>query len=300
MDIGYLGMGRMGAPMARHLVTAGHSVMVWNRTSAACAPLVEAGAKQGDSVAAVAAASRIVAACLPNGAVVEDVLERADGVFAGWRDGGHEHGILIDHSTIDPADAQRLASRCAELGHAFVDAPVSGGPAGAQAGNLAVLVGGDDVAVAAARPVIDTYAGTIVHFGAAGTGQIAKLANQICIAANVQGLGEAFRLTESYGLDAALVAEALLGATANSVMLQTRAPVPGLQPAMPASNDWAPGFAADFMAKDLDFALRAASAHDLSVEVTAMVREHLRQVQDAGLVDRDWTIFTTMPAVSDQ
>lgn len=295
MDIGYLGMGLMGAPMARHLVTAGHSVTVWNRTGAACTPLVEAGAVAGETVAAVATASPIVAACLPNGAIVEDVLTRDDGLFAGWREGGHEHGILIDHSTIDPADAQRLAVLCAERGHAFVDAPVSGGPAGAQAGNLAVLVGGDDAAVAAARPVIEAYAGTIVHFGPAGTGQIAKLANQICIAANVQGLGEAFRLTEAYGLDAALVAEALLGATASSVMLQTRAPVPGLQPAMPASNDWAPGFAADFMAKDLDFALRAAEARDLPTDVTAMVRERLRLVQDAGLGDRDWTIFTTMP-----
>ncbi len=294
MDIGYLGMGLMGAPMARHLIDAGHDVTVWNRTPAAGDPLVAAGARRGDTVAAVADASPIVACCLPNGAVVEDVLTRADGVFAGWRGAGTAGGIVIDHSTIDPADAERLAALCQEHGHTFLDAPVSGGPAGAAAGNLAVMLGGADDAVATATEVMGAYAATIVHFGAAGTGQVAKLANQICIAATVLGLGEAFRLTDSYGLDPALVAEALTAATASSMMLQTRAPVPGLQPAMPASNDWAPGFAADFMAKDLDFALRAAAAQNVPSASTELVRDLLAQVQAAGQGDRDWTIFTTL------
>ncbi len=293
MDIGYLGMGLMGAPMARHLIDAGHDVTVWNRTPAAGDPLVAAGAQRGDTVAAVAAASPIVACCLPNGAVVEDVLTRADGVFAGWRDAGTTGGILLDHSTIDPADAQRLAALCEDEGHTFLDAPVSGGPAGAAAGTLAVMLGGADGAATIATDVMAAYAATIVHFGAAGTGQVAKLANQICIAATVLGLGEAFALTDAYGLDPALVAQALTGATASSMMLQTRAPVPGLQPAMPASNDWAPGFAADFMAKDLDFALRAATAHDVAHRSTEIVRGLLAQVQAAGKGDRDWTIFTT-------
>lgn len=294
MDIGYLGLGLMGAPMARHLLDAGHAVSVWNRTPSACAALVDAGARICGSTAEVAAASPIVACCLPNGDIVEDVLTRTDGVFAGWHDAGNHAGIVIDHSTIDPADAQRLAERCRAMGHAFVDAPVSGGPAGAAAGSLAVMLGGDDAAVAAATPVIETYAATIVHLGGPGSGQVAKLANQICIAANVLGLGEAFRLTEAYGLDAALVAQVLEGATANSTMLQTRAPVPGLQPTMPASNDWEPGFAADFMAKDLDFALRAASAQHTPVAATALVRELLGRVQAAGAGDLDWTIFATM------
>lgn len=294
MDIGYLGMGLMGAPMAHHLIEAGHSVTVWNRTPSACAPLVAAGARGADTVAEVAASSPVIACCLPNGAVVEDVLTRDDGVFAGWREGGHGAGILIDHSTIDPADAHHLAARCAEEGHAFLDAPVSGGPAGAAAGNLAVMLGGDEAAVAAATPVIEAYAATIVHLGAPGSGQVAKLANQICIAANVLGLIEAFRLTDAYGLDPTLVAQVLEGATANSTMLQTRAPVPGLQPAMPASNDWAPGFAADFMAKDLDFALRAAAAKNTPITATALVRDVLARVQAAGSGSRDWTIFTTM------
>jgi 3-hydroxyisobutyrate dehydrogenase-like beta-hydroxyacid dehydrogenase len=280
--------------MAHHLIDAGHSVTVWNRTPAATDALVSAGAQRGDTPGAVAAASPIVACCLPNGSVVEDVLLRDDGVFAGWREGGHPAGILIDHSTIDPADAERLAERCASEGHAFVDAPVSGGPAGAQSGTLAVMLGGEAHAVATATPIIESYAATIVHLGGPGTGQVAKLANQICIAATVLGLGEAFRLTDAYGLDPQLVAEVLAGATASSMMLQTRAPVPGLQPAMPASNEWAPGFAADFMAKDLDFALRAAASHGTPIAATAMVRELLARVQAAGSGDRDWTIFTTL------
>lgn len=294
MNIAYLGLGLMGAPMAQHLIRAGHTLTVWNRSPEACGPLVAAGAVRGATVAAAAAVSPIVACCLPNGAVVEDILTRADGVFAGWRDGGHRSGILIDHSTIDPADAQRLAARCADEGHAFLDAPVSGGPAGAAAGQLAVMVGGDDTAVATATPVMEAYASTIVHLGGPGTGQVAKLANQICIAATVLGLAEAFRLTDAYELDAHLVAEVLAGATASSTMLSTRAPVVGLQPAMPASNAWAPGFAADFMAKDLDFALRAAAAHQTPIAATAIVRGLLAQVQAAGDGGRDWTIFTTM------
>jgi 3-hydroxyisobutyrate dehydrogenase len=294
MEIGYLGLGLMGAPMAHHLLDAGYTVTVWNRTAAAADPLVAAGAQRGETVSAVAAASPIVACCLPNGSVVEDVLTRADGVFAGWREGGYGRGIFIDHSTIDPADAVRLAERCEAEGHAFVDAPVSGGPGGAQAGTLAVMLGGDELAVTAAKQVIESYATTMVHFGGPGTGQVAKLANQICIAATVLGLGEAFRLTDAYGLDPHQVAEVLAGATASSTMLQTRAPVPGLQPAMPASNGWAPGFAADFMAKDLDFALRAAASHGTPITATAIVRELLARVQAAGNGDRDWTIFTTL------
>ncbi len=294
MDIGYLGLGLMGAPMAAHLIAAGHGVAVWNRTESACAALVDAGARQGSSVADVARTGPIVACCLPDGSVVEDVLTRDDGVFAGWSDGGHRSGIVIDHSTIDPADAQRLALLCADAGHAFLDAPVSGGPAGAAAGTLAVMLGGDDAAVAASTPIIEAYAATIVHVGPSGSGQVAKLANQICIAATMLGLGEAFRLTESYGLDPALVARVLDGATASSMMLATRAPVPGLQPAMPASNGWEPGFAADFMAKDLDFALRAAAERRTPIATTARARELLARVQTAGQGDRDWTVLTTM------
>lgn len=292
MRVGYAGLGLMGEPMARHLVQGGHDVTVWNRTAAATEPLVAAGARAAATPAELAAAADVVATCLPDGAVVRDLLAGDRGVFAGWAAAGTS-GVVLDHSTIDPADAEALAALAAEHGHVFLDAPVSGGPGGAAAGALAVMVGGDADALERVRPVLDCYAATIVHIGGPGRGQIAKLANQICIGLTMLGLGEAFALTQAYGLDPATVAAVLEGATANSVMLQTRAPVPGLQAGMPASQDWAPGFATDFMAKDLDFALRAAGPRDVPVRGTELVRELLARAQAAGQGGLDWTVLTT-------
>ena len=292
MRIGYAGLGLMGAPMARHLIDGGHEVTVWNHTAAAAEPLVAVGATAAATPGALAERSDVVACCLPNGAVVGELLEGDDGVFAGWARAGIA-GIVVDHSTIDSGDAEDLAARCAARGHTFLDAPVSGGPAGAAAGTLAVMVGGDTEALERVRPALDSYAGKVVHLGGPGRGQVAKLANQICIGLTVLGLSEAFALTQAYGLDPQLVAEVLAGATASSVMLDTRAPVPGLQPGMPASEGWAPGFAADFMAKDLDFVLAAASARGVPVVGTELVRELLARAQAAGQGDRDWTVLST-------
>ena len=290
MRVGYAGLGLMGAPMARNLLRAGHEVTVWNRSPGHTEDLGAAGATVAGTPAEVGARAEVVAMCLPNGSVVEDVLFRADGVLAGLAPGG----VVADHTTIAPRDAVRLAARCADAGYVFLDAPVSGGPHGAAAGELATMVGGDDGAFARALPVLDAYSAKVVHVGGSGSGQIAKLANQICIACTELGVAEAFALTGRHGLDPAVVFEVLTAATADSTMLRTRAPVPGLQPGMPASTAWAPGFSTDFMAKDLDFALADADAEGVPVAGTRLVRDLLARSQSDGGGALDWTAFSRL------
>lgn len=290
MRVGYLGLGLMGGSMAANLVRAGHELTVWNRSAGPTEPLARLGAKVAGTPAEVGGRSEFIFACLPNGVVVRDVLFGPSGALS---DGGDVAGkIVIDNSTISPDDARALARDCGSVGVEFLDAPVSGGPEGAVAGNLAVFVGGDEAACARAEPVISAFATTIVRLGESGSGQVAKLANQIVIAANVLGIAEAFKYAAEREVPLDRLLEALLGATANSKMLQTRVPVAGLQPDMPASRDWRPGFRADFMAKDLDFALDDAAGVGRELRTAELVRGLLRLVRADGRADRDWTVFS--------
>lgn len=275
----------MGAGMARNLLRAGHDVVVWNRSPAPAQELVAEGARWADTPAALGDCP-VVAMCLPNGAVVESVLFGDDGVLSASTAGPV---TIIDHSTIAAADARAIAQRCAEAGHNFLDAPVSGGPQGAEAGTLAVMVGGEHAALEQVRPVLSAYSSSIVHMGAPGAGQTAKLVNQICIALTVQGLGEGFRLGLAHGLDPDALYQLLRTATADSVMLRTRVPVAGLQAGMPASSEWAPGFSAEFMLKDLDFALAAATESGVETPGVRHVRDALASLVDAGGGKLDWT-----------
>lgn len=290
MRVGFLGLGLMGGSMAANLVRAGHDVTVWNRSSGPTEPLARLGARVAGTPGEVGGRSDFVCVCLPNGAVVREVLFGSGGALSAEADPAGK--IVIDNSTISPSDARALAGDCGEVGAAFLDAPVSGGPEGAAAGTLAVFVGGDRSAFTQAEPVISAFATTIVHLGDSGSGQVAKLANQIVIAANVLGISEAFRYASERAVPLDRLLEALLGATANSKMLQTRVPVTGLQPDMPASRDWQPGFRADFMAKDLDFALDDAAGVGLELRTAELVRELLRLVGADGRADRDWTVFS--------
>jgi 2-hydroxy-3-oxopropionate reductase len=283
--VGFVGLGLMGTGMARNLLRAGHDVVVWNRSPDPVQGLVADGARAVDNPAALGRCS-VVAMCLPNGAVVESVLFGDDGVLS---DPMSTAVTVIDHSTIAAADARRLADRCDVSGHAFLDAPVSGGPQGAEAGTLAVMVGGDPKALDEVRPLLSAYSSSIVHMGGPGAGQTAKLVNQICIALTVQGLGEGFRIGLANGLDPDALYQVLRTATADSVMLRTRVPVAGLQTGMPASNGWAPGFSAAFMLKDLDFALAAAADSGVELPGVRHVRDSLATLVDGGGGDLDWT-----------
>lgn len=278
----------MGSPMAANLLRAGFDLTVFNKTPESVEKLRSAGAKVAADPAELGRNCEVICTSLPNGQIVESVLLGKDGVLTHARPGT----IVIDHSTVSPADARRIAARCQAIGCLFLDAPVSGGPEGARAGELAVFLGGDELAADRAKPVLAAYSKTVVYMGKTGSGQVAKLANQITIAATVLGISEAFRYTQARGIDSAKLRAVLEGATADSAMLRTRVPVAGLQPHAPASNGWRPGFTTDFMAKDLDFALADAAEIDLELTSTNLVRRILSLVQSDGRGGDDWTILS--------
>lgn len=289
MRVAFLGLGLMGAPMATNLVSAGHDVTVWNRTESKTAAPAAAGAAVAGTPAAAAEGADAVCLALPTGAEVRAVLE--DGVVAALALSG---GSVVDHSTIAPADARALAQWCGESGVGFLDAPVSGGPWGAAAGELCVMVGGDADVVARNRPVLDASAATVIHVGPAGTGQVVKLANNLAYAITTLGVVEAFHLAGAEGVAPAVTLDVLSSATADSRALRQRAPVPGLQDGMPASSDWAPGFATDMMAKDLELAIAAAHEDGLALPATALARTILELAQQAGLGAKDFSVFATL------
>lgn len=289
MRIAFLGLGLMGAPMAANLLKAGHDVTVWNRTASKADPLVAAGATLAADPGTAAEGADAVCCALPTGAEVRAVLEH--GALAAVSQSG---GSVVDHSTIAPEDARALAEWCAEAGVGFLDAPVSGGPWGAAAGELCVMVGGETEVVARNRPVLEASAATVIHVGPSGAGQVVKLANNLAYAISTLGVVEAFHLARAEGIDPAVTLEVLTAATADSRALRQRAPVPGLQDGMPASTGWAAGFAADMMAKDLEYAIATAHMGGLALPATALARTVIELAQQAGLGDKDFSVFATL------
>ena len=270
--IAWLGLGVMGAPMARHLAEAGHEVTVFNRTRARADAWVAAnGGRAAATPAEAADGAAIVLACVGADADVEAVTTGVDGCFAAMGDGT----LFVDHTTIGPATARSLAAAGEERGLHVLDAPVSGGQAGAEAGALAVMCGGSDEAMAAARPVLDAYGKRVVHVGPAGAGQSAKMANQIAIAGVLQGLAEAMRFTQAAGLDAGVVHDAIGGGAAQSWQMDNRW-------ATMAEGRYDFGFAVDWMRKDLGLAIAEANALGVGLPLTALIDQFYAEVQAMG------------------
>ncbi|HKR24791.1 MAG TPA: NAD(P)-dependent oxidoreductase [Allosphingosinicella sp.] len=267
--IAFLGLGVMGAPMARHLAAAGHDLVVHNRSpEKADAGVAAYGGTAAAGAAEAAAGADAVIACVGNDRDVEQVAAAA---FGAMRDGA----LFIDHTTVSARLARRLAEQGAGRGLLCVDAPVSGGQAGAEKGQLAVMCGGSDDAVAAARPLIEAYAARIVHVGPAGHGQLTKMVNQICIAGVVQGLAEAVHFTHRAGLDAAKVLEAVSGGAAQSWQMVNR------WPSMDR-GEFDFGFAVDWMRKDLGLTLEEARANGARLPLTALVDQFYADLQAMG------------------
>ena len=210
----------MGAPMARRLLQCGYAVTVWARRPEAMAPLLASGAKSGASPADVAAHSDITITMVTDSRAVEDVILGDRGIAHGARSGT----LVIDHSTIAPDAARRIAASLAARGIDVLDAPVSGGSGAAEAGTLAIMVGGAEAALDRARPVLSCYSKTVVHIGPSGAGQVAKACNQICTIVNQLGAAEAMLLAERAGVDPHKVKDALMGGFAASRMLELQAP----------------------------------------------------------------------------
>ena len=251
--IAFLGLGNMGAPMSANLVAAEHIVRGFDPMPAAASAGAAGGATIFDSAADAVAEADVVITMLPNGDLVKrcyaDVLPTAQ---AG--------ALFIDSSTISVNDAREVHSLAESHGVSQLDAPVSGGVKGAVAGTLAFMVGGDESALQLARPVLEPMAGKIIHCGAAGAGQAAKMCNNMVLAVEQIAIGEAFVLAEKLGLSAQALFDVITGATGNCWAVHTNCPVPGPVPTSPANNDFKPGFATALMNKDLGLAMDAVTS----------------------------------------
>jgi 3-hydroxyisobutyrate dehydrogenase len=268
----FLGLGVMGAPIARHLATAGHDVTVYNRTRARADAWVERqGGRAADSPAAAAEGADAVLSCVGADADLEAVTLGPDGAFGAMKPGA----LFVDHTTVSASIARRLSAEGEQRGLLVVDAPVSGGQAGAENGALSIMCGGTQQAMAAAEPLMRSYAARIVHVGGAGAGQQTKMVNQIAIAGVLQGLSEAVRFAQHADLDLDKVFEAVSGGAAASWQMLNR-----WKTMTGDSFDF--GFAVNWMRKDLGLALDEARGNGATLPMTALVDQFYAEVQSLG------------------
>ena len=269
MKVAFLGMGVMGAPMAGHLVKAGHDVTVFNRTAAKAEAWAERhGGRWAPTPAEAAADAEIVFMCVGNDDDIRSVVFGPDGAFAGMAGSA----ILVDHTTASAGIARELEAEADKLGFGFIDAPVSGGQAGAENGVLTVMCGGREPVFAAAKPVIDSYARACTLMGPAGSGQLTKMVNQICIAGLVQALAEGVNFAQKAGLDGNLVLDVISKGAAQSWQMENRGRTM-------LQNKFDFGFAIDWMRKDLGICFEEAKANGSRLPVTALVDQFYAAVQ---------------------
>ncbi|MBO0754023.1 MAG: 3-hydroxyisobutyrate dehydrogenase [Bradyrhizobiaceae bacterium] len=252
--IGFIGLGNMGLPMAANLVKAGHEVVGFDVMASRAGALAGVGGTAAANLAAACSGADAVITMLPAGAQVREVYGAAGGVIETTSAGT----LLIDSSTIDVATARAVAARAAGKGLAMVDAPVSGGVGGAEAGTLTFMVGGTEEAFARARPILETMGRTIVHAGGSGNGQAAKICNNMILGVSMIAVSEAFLLAEKLGLDAQRLFDIASKSSGQCWSMTSYCPVPGPVPASPANRDYQAGFTAAMMLKDLKLAEHAA------------------------------------------
>ncbi|OBJ74285.1 3-hydroxyisobutyrate dehydrogenase [Mycobacterium sp. 1274756.6] len=252
-SVAFLGLGHMGAPMAANLVAGGYRVIGFDPSPAAVDDAAGRGVDVAGSAAAAVADADVVITMLPNGAVVK-------ACYAEILPAAAPGALFIDSSTVSVDDAREVHALAGQHGFAQLDAPVSGGVAGAAAGTLAFMIGGEADAVERARPVLAPMAGKVIHCGAAGTGQAAKICNNMVLAVQQIAVAEAFVLADRLGLSAQSLFDVITGATGNCWAVHTNCPVPGPVPASPANHDFAAGFATALMNKDLGLAMDAVTS----------------------------------------
>ncbi len=274
--VAFLGLGVMGYPMAGHLALAGHQVTVYNRTAAKASAWCEefaqaAGPRHAATPREAAQGADIVFCCVGNDDDLRSVVLGADGAFAGMQPGA----IFVDHTTASAEVARELAQAARTLGLRFIDAPVSGGQAGAQNGQLTVMCGGDAEAFDNVRPVAMAFSRAVTRIGDSGAGQLAKMVNQICIAGIVQGLSEAIAFGQHAGLDMPLVLDVIGKGAAQSWQMDNRG-----KTMVEGRFDF--GFAVDWMRKDLGLVLQEAHRNGARLPLTALVDQFYADVQQAG------------------
>lgn len=284
--IAFLGLGNMGGPMAANLVSAGHTVHGFDPVTALKEAAAAKGATVFDAAADAVAGADVVITSLPNGDIVKSV-------YAEVVPAATSGALLIDTSTISVDDARAVNAQATERGLAQIDAPVSGGIKGATAGTLAFMVGGDESAFERAKPVLDPLAGKMIHCGASGAGQAAKLCNNMVLAVQQIAIGEAFVLAEKLGLPAQSLFDVITGATGNCWAVHTNCPVPGPVPTSPANNDFKPGFATALMNKDLGLAMAAVQSAGSSAPLGSHAAEIYEQFA-AEHADKDFSAVIEM------
>ena len=271
-EVAFLGLGTMGAPMAGHLVKAGHKVTVWNRTRAKAEDWAAAhGGRTAPTAAEAAAGKQFVMACVGNDDDLREVCTGPDGAFAGMAHGT----VFVDHTTVSARVTREMYDAAGEHQVSFVDAPVSGGQAGAENGVLSIMCGGDDGAFRRAEPIMQAYGRIVKRIGECGAGQTAKMVNQICIAGLLQGLSEALNFAEAAGLDGRAVVDVIKGGAAGSWQMENRH-------ATMLDGAFDHGFAVDWMRKDLGICLDTAKELGVGLPNTALIDQYYADVQALG------------------
>ena len=284
MNIALIGLGNMGLPMAANLLKAGHTVAGFDLTAANLAAHVAAGGRAAASVANAVVGADVVVTMLPAGKHVASVYQE---IFAAV---GAARPLLVDSSTIDVATARAVAAEAAAVGMEMLDAPVSGGVGGAVAGTLTFMCGGTVAGFAAAAPVLKDMGRNIIHAGAAGAGQAAKACNNMMLAISMIGVAEGFVLAEKLGLDRQKLFDITSTATGQSWALTAYCPAPGPVPAAPSNRDYAPGFAAALMLKDLGLAQQAAADAGAATPMGAHALRIYQALNDAGEGGKDFSV----------
>ncbi len=268
----FLGLGVMGYPMAGHLAAQGHDVTVYNRTAAKAEKWAgEHGGRAAPTPREAAQGADFVMACVGNDDDLRAVCLGPDGAFAGMKPGA----VFVDHTTVSAKVTRELYHAAQEAGISFVDAPISGGQAGAENGVLSIMCGGDEEAFEAALPVMQAYGRSIKRLGPSGAGQLTKMVNQICIAGLVQGLSEGLHFAEKAGLDPRAVVEVISGGAAGSWQMSNRYETM-------IDDEFDHGFAVDWMRKDLGICLDTADENGASLPVTALVDQFYKDIQNMG------------------
>lgn len=285
MIVGFVGVGRMGAPMVRSLLHAGHDVVVCDLDVAAVAALEQDGARAAATPAAAASGAEAAITMLPSPQAVREAICGEAGVLAGPQPAP----LLLDMSTGPPRLARELAEIGAVAGVDVLDAPVSGGPTGARAATLAIMVGGSQEGFERARPLLGAMGKVIRHMGPSGSGQATKLCNNLLAAVHAAALAESVSLARREELDPQLLFEVLSNGTADSRVLHMRFPVPGVLPDSPASRDFAPMFPVDLIIKDLGLATEAAHEHGIDCAVADAALDRYHQARDQGLGGLDYS-----------
>src|SRR5262245_55397982 len=295
--IGFIGVGTMGLPMAKNLVKKGFTVVAYDLNQDAVKAATAAGMTAAATAAEAVATADLVVTMLPSSPHVEAVYTGDGGVISAARKGT----LCVDMSTIDPAVSRRVAAEAKERGVRFMDAPVSGGVPRATDGTLAIMVGAAPEDFKEAVPALSAMGANVILVGPVGSGEVAKLCNNLVAGVAVVALSEAFRIAEAFGVDPSVVTDVISKSSGNTWAMEHMHPVPGLVAKAASSNDYKPGFMTDLMCKDLGLAVDAARARRVPVFVAPAAQQLYRLASSHGLGRRDFTsVYTLLKPSSDQ